>query len=131
MYEFHGWIKLAESTSDFDEGGLEEKCDKLRIRLNELNWPSGRAEVLLLNGFYVSTLNAIPNRRRSESKELEELLTFITSEFGGAYGLIHEYDDQTETSTGRGVFSVKVIRRGKCETRLDPFLSPTSPVVED
>lgn len=131
MYEFHGWIKLAESTSDTDEGRLEQKCEQLRLRLNRLNWPSGRAEILLLNGFYTLSLSAIPNRRRSESKELQELLGFITSEFKGAYGLVYEYDEQIEFPDGRGAFSVKVIRKGTCETRLDPFLSPALPVVED
>lgn len=131
MYEFHGWIKLAESTSDYDVGGLERKCEKLRLRLDKLNWPSGRAEVLLLNGFYTLTLHATPNRRRSESIELDELLNIVAIDFKGAYGLVYEYDEQIETPGGRGVFSVKVIRRGMCELRLDPFLSPTAPVAED
>ena len=131
MYEFHGWIKLAESARDIDEGGLERKCEELQSRLNKLNWPSGRAEVLLLNGLYTLTLNAIPNRRRSEATELQELLRFVASEFKGAYGLVYEHDEHTELPNGCGVFSVNVIRRGECETRLDPFLSPRIPVVED
>ncbi len=131
MYEFHGWIKLVESTREIDEGGLEQKCQELQRRLNKLRWPSGKAAILLLNGLYTLTLNAIPNRRRSEATELQELLRFVTSEFKGAYGLVYEHDEDTELPNGWGVFSVNVIRRGECETRLDPFLSPRIPVVED
>lgn len=131
MYEFHGWIKLAESTADIDEGKLESKCDNLKNTLKEISWSSGRAELLLLNGLYTLVLNAIPNRRRSESVEMENLISIILENFKGAYGIIYEYDEQIKTPTGHGIFSVRVIKRGKCEILLDPFLSPVVPVVED
>ncbi|WP_366941157.1 Imm7 family immunity protein [uncultured Kiloniella sp.] len=57
--------------------------------------------------------------------------TATIDKFKGAYGLIYEFDGQREVEIGRGVFSVSVIKRGACEKRLDPFLSPTIPVVED
>jgi hypothetical protein len=101
------------------------------VQLAKLDWPSGRAEILLQNGFHTLVLNAIPNRRRSESQDIDEILGVVIKDFKGAYGLIYEHDEQIETPNGHGVFSVKVIRRGECETRLDPFLSPTVPVVED
>lgn len=132
MYEFHGWIKLVESPSEVDEGALQSKCNTLRNTLNEqINWPSGRAELLLLNGVYMLVLNAVPNRRRSEADELDNLVSNIISDFKGAYGIIYEYDEMVETPTGRGIFSVRVIKRGSCEVFLDPFLSPKIPVVED
>jgi hypothetical protein len=52
-------------------------------------------------------------------------------DFKGAYGLVYEYDEQAQTAEGRGVFTVNAIKRGRCEKLLDPFLSPTVPVVED
>lgn len=131
MYEFHGWIKLAESTSEIDEGSLESKCKKLRDVLSKIEWSSGRAELLLLNGLYTLVLNAIPNRRRGESRELNELILLVLEEFKGAYGIIYEYDEQSEVAAGQGVFSVRVVKRGQCESQLDPFLSPVVPVVED
>lgn len=131
MYEFHGWVKLAESASEVDEGAFDEKCKKLRRFLDSLNWSSGSADLLLMNGVHILTLNAVPNRRRSEASQLNELILLLTQEFKGAYGIIYEYDEQTATVEGRGVFSVKVIKRGRCEIALDPFLSPVVPVVEN
>ena len=63
--------------------------------------------------------------------DLNSLVEFVLRGFKGAYGVIYEYDEQNEVLEGRGVFSVKVIKRGSCETRLDPFLSPAIPTVED
>jgi hypothetical protein len=84
-----------------------------------------------MNGVYTLVINAIQNRRRSEANELHQLLTYVVKEFKGAYGLVYEYDEQLETSYGRGVYSVNVVKRGYCELALDPFLSPVIPVVED
>ena len=131
MYEFHGWINLAESPSEVDEGKLEQKCSELEEFIAGLDWSSGQCKLLQMNGLYTVIVNARPNRRRSEAEELRELIKLITSEFKGAYGIVHEYDEQGSLPAGRGVFTVNVIKRGYCEIRLDPFLSPTNPVVED
>lgn len=113
MYEFHGWIKLAESPQEIDCGDLEEKCGRLKEALAHLKWSSGKAELLTLNGFHVLTLNGIPGRRRSEAHDLDRILTLVAQDFKGAYGVVYEYDVQTQTAGGRGVFSVKVIKRRK------------------
>ncbi|MCP1619873.1 immunity protein 7 of polymorphic toxin system [Pseudomonas sp. SLBN-26] len=130
MYEFHGWIKLSESPSEMDEGGLDQKVKKFKNELSSFGWSSGRGEILLMNGVYTLVLNAIPNRRRTEAEDLQKIVDIVTKDFAGAYGLIYEYDEQASTEYGRGVFSVRVIKRGKCEVFLDPFLSPVIPVVE-
>jgi hypothetical protein len=101
------------------------------IEKRTIEWPSGRAEMLLMNGENILLLNAIPNRRRSEANDLNKIIGIIIHEFKGAYGIIYEYDEGVVTPEGRGLFTVKVIKRGKCESALDPFLSPTIPVVED
>ena len=131
MYEFHGWIRLAESPSEIDEGELDSKCKKLQHLFSNINWSSGKAELLLLNGGYTVVLNGIPNRRRNEAEELSQIIDYIIKNFKGAYGLVYEYDEQTQTAAGHGVFSVKVIKRGRYDLGLDPFLSPLIPVVED
>lgn len=131
MYEIHGWIRLAESPSEIDDGGLDKKCEKLREFLAEINWLSGKLELMVLNGVYTVVMHAIPNRRRSEAHDLARIIDRIVCEFKGAYGIIYEYDELTVTEYGRGVFSVKVIKRGRFELALDPFLSPLVPVVED
>ncbi|WP_165666559.1 Imm7 family immunity protein [Metapseudomonas otitidis] len=45
MYEFHGWIKLSESPSEMDEGGLDQKVKKLKNELSSFGWSSGRGMV--------------------------------------------------------------------------------------
>ncbi len=131
VYEIHGWIKLAESASEINEGGLDAKCDKLRGFVREISWPSGVLELAVMNGVHVLIIHAAPNRRRSEADDLDRLPEFVIREFKGAYGVVYEYDEQAETAEGRGIFSVKVLKRGRCELALDPFLSPAIPVVED
>ena len=131
MYEFHGWIRLAESPSEIEGEFFGEKFDALKSYVDKIEWLSGRAEILLQNGVYTLIVNAVPNRRGSESVDLNSLVEFVLRGFKGAYGVIYEYDEQNEVLEGRGVFSVKVIKRGSCETRLDPFLSPAIPTVED
>ena len=131
MYEFHGWIKLAESPSEIDEGGLDKKIENLEKVLSKFEWLNGRCEIIAMNGTHVLVLNAALNRRRSEAENLSTVIKLIVNDFKGAYGIIYEYDEQVSLSYGRGIFCVKVIKRGFCETLLDPFLSPTIPVVEN
>lgn len=131
MYEFHGWITLAETPYDVDAGEYDEKYEALRNYIDNLNWSSGKIELLELNGRNALIVNGYPNRRRSEANELAQLMTYVTKNFTGAYGIIYEYDELTETVAGRGVFSVTVVRRGHCLPSLDPFLSPAIPVIED
>jgi len=131
MYEFHGWIKVLVTSSEADSGETEKKIDELRTFISGINWLSGKIELLLLNGIYILILNAVPNRRRSEADELAEIIDYITRNFKEAYGIVYEYDEQIETPNGRGIFSVNVIKRGRCEVLLDPFLSPFVPIVED
>ena len=131
MYEFHGWIRLAESASEIDEGSLDEKVKLLENCISRIEWDSGKVEVMLANGVYTLLVNTVPNRRRDEADELSNLISFVVDNFKGAYGIIYEYDEQTRTEYGRGVFSVTVIKRGSHVLALDPFLSPLAPVAED
>ena len=73
----------------------------------------------------------MPKRRRSEAEDLESLLHLIVREFKGAYGLVYIFDEGMEMTDGRGIYSVKIIKRGQVTVSLDPFLSPTIPNVED
>lgn len=131
MYEFHGWITLAETATDVDIGTFDDNYNLIRTHISRLGWPSGVAEFLEINGRVVLVLNGYPNRRRSEAKELTELVSLVATKFKGAYGLIYELDELTETTGGRGVFSVTVVKRGECLLALDPFLSPTIPSIEN
>lgn len=131
MYEFHGWITLAETPYDVDAGEYDEKYEDLRNHIDNLSWSSCMVDLLELNGRNTLIMNGYPNRRRSEANELRQLISYVSEKFTGAYGIIYEYDELTEIANGRGVFSVIVVRRGKCIPALDPFLSPAVPVIED
>ena len=131
MYEFHGWIRLAESPSDIDEGGLDAKLALLQSAVAGLDWSNGRAEIMVAYGVDTLLVNAVPNRRRDEATDLAALIALVIEHFKGAYGIVYEYDEQTSTEYGRGVFSVRIIRRGRCDIALDPFLSPLVPIAED
>ena len=131
MYEFNGWIRIAESPAEIDAGLLDQKCNDLSRFLSQFSWGSGKVELLTLNGSHTVQLIAVPNRRRQEAKDLNLIIDYIVENFSGAYGIIYEYDEGAPTANGHGVFSVKVIKRGRVEPRLDPFLSPLVPVCED
>jgi hypothetical protein len=131
MYEFHGWIRLADSPSEIDEGALDDKTKILESMISSIEWVNGKIDLLTANGVHTLIMNAVPNRRRDEADDLATLLSFVVDNFKGAYGIVYEYDEQTRTEYGRGVFSVNVIKRGTCTRTLDPFLSPLVPVAED
>lgn len=130
MYNVFGWVFLSDSPSEIDEGNHDLECQKLKEYIEKLTW-SNPPRIFPSNGFYIVTVHMIINRRRSEAEELDLLLKYIVEHFKGAYGIVYEYDNYIEVPAGRGVYSVKVLKRGRIEVALDPFLSPVCPVVED
>ncbi|HEY4867755.1 MAG TPA: Imm7 family immunity protein, partial [Candidatus Dormibacteraeota bacterium] len=45
--------------------------------------------------------------------------------------LLYERDDEMPVPPGPNAFRVRVLARGRIELRLDPFLSPNIPTIED
>ena len=132
MYEIHGWIRLAESPDDIDEGELDAKVDRLATLVAAVPLPGGLFELLAVNGSRTLVVHIDTNRRRPGLEHaLDEILAFVTGELPGSYGVLYEYDEQDRVHHGRGVFSVRVVKRGRCEPALDPFLSPLVPVAEN
>lgn len=133
MYEFHGWFGLSESTYESDTGTLDEGVAELRARTAALTWATGEARVAAHNGEHFLTVNGLVNRWRDEAEELVALLDFVASRFPGSYGVLYERSDDPADfdPPGDNAFRVKVMSRGRIEVRLDPFLSPCRPVIED
>ncbi|WP_275291964.1 Imm7 family immunity protein [Amycolatopsis sp. La24] len=133
MYTFHGWFELDESPSEVEWG--EEKFDELleevRERVAAIDWLSGEARLKVFNGMHVLTVNGMPNRRRDEEQELTELLEYVARLLPGSHGLLYELDDDAREMPWPDGFRVRVMARGEITVRLDPFLSPLRPVVED
>jgi immunity protein 7 of polymorphic toxin system len=131
MYEFHGWFGIAESPEEADAGGLAEGLTELRGMIAEIDWVSGEVALTLQNGQHFVTANGLINRRRDEAEELDELLQYIADRFPGSWGILYERSDDMDKPPGPGVFRVRVMARGEVQVRLDPFLSPCVPVIED
>jgi Immunity protein 7 len=131
MHEFQGWFSLAESTEESDAGTLQSAVDELAERLHELDWATGSAQLLVLNGEYYLRLDGLVNRMRDEATDLDRLLNHIATRLPGSYGILFERSDEMPFPPGPDAFRVRCMARGQILTRLDPFLSPCNPVIED
>jgi hypothetical protein len=131
MYEFHAWFGLAESAGEEDTERLLPLVEELKGLLTKFQRPTASAQLIPLNGTYYLTLTGDANRRRGEADALEEILSFLSLRFPGAWGLVYERDDEMQGPPGRNAFRVRVLARGRVEERSDPFLSPCRPTIED
>ena len=132
MYEFFGWIKIIETTADFGNSKFyNHKVESLKSLISSFAWSMGKCTIECFNGYHVLTIAAIPNRKRSESKDLYELLDFIVLNFPASYGLVNEYNEKMEFINGHGGFETIVIRRGQFDVISDIYLTPFVPLVEN
>ena len=131
MYEFHGWFGIAESPEEDDTDTLDQGIAELRERIEALDWSTGEAALRVHNGEWFVRADGLVNRRRDEADELDALIAFIAGRFPGAWGLLYERSDDLPTPPGPGAFRVRVLARGEVTVRLDPFLSPVRPLIED
>ncbi len=131
MYEFHGWFGIAESPEKSDAGSIEVGIAELQERITQIAWATGEAALKTYNGEYFVLVNGLVNRRRDEAEELEALLRHIATRFPGSWGLLYERSADLDVPPGQGAFRVRVMARGELQDRLDPFLSPVRPVIED
>jgi hypothetical protein len=131
VYEFHGWVVLAESAEESDVGGLGAALDEVRARLEGSGWPPANAVLGWRNGRAVLTLEGAANRPGAEAGALDELLGFVAARLPGSYGLLYERDDERIEPPGPNAFRVRVLARGEIRDGEDPFLSPCRPVIED
>jgi hypothetical protein len=132
MYEAHGWFGLAETATDADEGNLQVKVGEIESVIKQQRWPTTvAASVNALNGQYWLALTAFANRRREEAVWIEDLLELVSQRLPGSWGLLYERDDEMSAPPGPNSYRVSVLARGRIARRLDPFLSPCIPVIED
>jgi hypothetical protein len=131
MFEFHGWFALAETAEESDTGGLRARVEELQAMLDRLRWPTSSADLRVLNGEYFLVLQGLVNRARHEAQDVEEIVGFVATNLPGSYGLLWRRGDEQAVPPGPGAFAVTVVARGRVHRRLDPFLSPTRPTIED
>lgn len=131
MFTFHGWFVIAETTYDYDIGGLDTIITNLRILLSQTTWPSGFAEIRPLNGIYYLYMGGNTNRPLGYHATHTTILQYLAVHAPGSYGLLYWQDDEDDSPPGNNNFHVRVLARGKIEHRFDPFLSPAVPMIED
>jgi hypothetical protein len=131
LYEFHGWFGIAESPEEADGGSLSDGIADLKERVSIIEWATGSAEVRIYNGQSFLLINGLINRRRDEAEEVDILVRYVADRFPGAWGILYERSDDFDFPPGPGAFRVRIVARGEISIRLDPFLSPTQPVIED
>jgi len=106
--------------------------NELRARVALLDWPaSAIAEIQNFNGEHVLHLNGCPNHRSACGPALDALLGWMARAAPGSYGLLYWRDDEGDTPAGSNNFQVTVLAQGTLTVRLDPFLSPRVPTLED
>ncbi|MEU6642706.1 Imm7 family immunity protein [Saccharomonospora sp. NPDC046836] len=132
MYEFHGWFGLDLSTEEADFAMNAREVERVRELIDRTTWtPSVSIDLRYPNGQAFLTMTGFLNRKRDSSDPVDSLLELIASSLPGSWGLLYERDDEMPVSPGSNAFKVRVLARGRIENRLDPFLPPCNPVIED
>jgi Immunity protein 7 len=132
LYEAHGWFGLAETPHEADAGALPAKVDQIRDAVRQLVSPISRTvELQILNGQHWLVITVFANRRREEADRIAGLIKLVAELLPGSWGLLYERDDEMPIPPGPNAFRVTVLARGVITQRLDPFLSPSIPVIED
>jgi hypothetical protein len=129
MYTYHLWIVLAESTLENDTGRLATKVQTLEELIAQRIGPLPRAPINQVNYETVFQCSVSRNHRGELFAGLSEVLSWITQQLPGSYGLVYLRDDEDPELPG--AFRVLVLARGRIAEHADPFLSPIVPTIED
>ncbi|WP_116206176.1 Imm7 family immunity protein [Amycolatopsis circi] len=133
MYVVHGWFELEESPAEpeWGEEKLDELVEEVRARIAGTDFGTSEVTLKIFNGIYVLRVDGAPNHRGTEIPEVIEFLEYVARLLPGSYGLLYERDEEASDAPGQNGFRVRVMARGELGLRLDPFLSPIQPVIED
>jgi hypothetical protein len=126
MFIYHGWAVIRDGTYDCDEARLRHIAARLQELAPEFNDGSGWTDVRWINGTCFLTFAGNPNHRHDC---VFEWFNWLAKNAIGSFGLMYLWDD--EDAEFRNAFRVFCLRRGQVEERIDPFLSPCIPVIED
>lgn len=87
VVRIQGWIVLAESPADVDEGHLDERVTEVEVYLKGWNSSSVRVELFDMNGLRQLTMSCHANRRRDyEVAGIDGLLELISRRLPGSWG---------------------------------------------
>ena len=130
MIELHGWVTVRETYKvTFDEEEhIELIIQKIQNEIDKLRW--FKPTVKVMNDEWFLEFSLFSNRKDSRSREVFELYKRIGEIAVGSYGLIYLYDDE-DMEGKENLFQVFSLARGIVEERVDTFLSPVIPIIED
>jgi hypothetical protein len=134
MYEFNGWAVLKVSAAEKPDGAIgRARIAEWTSRLSKYRWTGPHIDIIDLDEQVCLRAAGMLNRNRGESDDLHELFADIARELPGSYGLLYESYDEADLSEppGEFAFRVLVLQKGMVSVRLDPFLSPTMPLLEN
>ncbi|MET7990666.1 immunity 7 family protein [Amycolatopsis sp. NPDC005232] len=129
MYEYHGWVTIAATTSGDDDAALLERLvdrvhravrDAGTLDLVDLRWSAGMP-MLHLGG--------LDKHGGAIAPELLETFTRVGELAPGSYGLLHVWDDQDPDHDNE--FRVFRMARGLVTEFRDEHLTPVAPTVLD
>ncbi|MFD7097476.1 Imm7 family immunity protein [Streptomyces xanthophaeus] len=127
MFEYHGWITIAETAAgDDDDVRLRGIVDELRLRIARMASPY-LLDLRWMNGRPFLHLGGMANHR--SSTDVIDLFEHVAAVAPGSYGLLHVRDDEDPDHENE----VRVLRltRGAVTQHTEALLSPCIPKLED
>lgn len=129
MYNYHAWAVLRPSPADYEESEKNSVIASIGATVTRLQAFHREIGMRPFNGEYMLWAFGCRNHRGQEAAEIHGLFAQIAREAPGSFGLFYEFDDESaDFNIGYVVWR---LARGSLELRLDPFLSPVIPTVED
>ncbi|MGW1091482.1 Imm7 family immunity protein [Streptomyces sp. NPDC002596] len=128
MFEYHGWVKVLESTSasdDYDDGRLRGIVEGIERRIREINSPY-LLDLRWMNGEVFVHFGGFPNHRDAE---IVGFFGEVGERAPGSYGLLHVRDDE-DPGRENEVIVIRMVR-GLLTEQSESLLSPCIPVLED
>lgn len=134
MIELRGWLTIVPTYMDEDKHQeideekvykeVEALVESLELRTIEgLKWRNGTCHM---------DVSYFSNHENKETEEILNTFKKIAQIATGSYGLVYYWNDENYGNNNyENEFRVLVIKRGTCEWKDDPFLSPCIPTISD
>ncbi len=126
MFEYHGWVTLADSPQATDDHNLDRFLPELKQKIKILDDDFGVIGIKKININYQVWFMGCRNHRQ---EWVLDLFCFIAQRSRGSYGLLYIWDDEHPEYDNQ--FRVWRMAKGQVDTLKDAFLSPCIPTIEE
>ncbi len=106
MCQYTGWVVLCDSTYEPESDRLAEAVRRVREFIDGITWVNGFIDLRYMNGEPFVTVAGNTNRPGSAADDLHRLWELICRVGPGPYGLVYEWDDETQEWPGPRAFKV-------------------------